>query len=199
MLRRIIHSIVAKPAVYDTVQIMVGARRNQRKLALQLKSVAQDAAVLDLGGGTGIHRHLLPESCRYICLDNDIEKLEGFLSKYPRETALLASGEGLPIKDRSLDAILFVYVSHHLSDSVFERLLDESQRVLKPQGQFIMLDAVWDPLRLSGQLLWKYDRGEFPRRPEMLRAMLSHHGEITYWEEFAIFHSYILTVLRPAS
>lgn len=88
---RALNRIMSIPWVYDQVQLLAGARYVHRQLAPQIASfVSASSVVLDLGGGTGIVRRLLPPVCVYICLDLDMLKLRAFLNKYPDGIAVLS-------------------------------------------------------------------------------------------------------------
>src|SRR4051794_3210101 len=69
MLTGLLHRLVAQPRVYELVQVLAGLPVVHRRLARQLARLPTPAVVLDLGGGTGISRPLLPRRCTYICLD----------------------------------------------------------------------------------------------------------------------------------
>ncbi len=83
-------------------------------------------------------------------------------------------------------------VTHHLSGSSLAQLVAESARVLKSGGKLILADAVWTPTRWTGRILWKYDRGSYPRTAEALRTAISEDYTITHWERFAVYHEYVL-------
>lgn len=194
MIKRALHWIVAKPRVYNLVQTLVGAGYVHRLLRAQVAPVRDAALVLDLGGGTGINRDLWSPSSAFICLDTDPVKLHGFLSKHPRDIPLLGDATSVPLKDNSVDAILCAAVSHHIPDAVLPSLFIEGVRALKPGGRFIFLDAVWAPSRWTGRLLWKYDRGSYPRSKETLKALIAGQCAIVHWQEFRVFHTYVLCV-----
>ena len=197
MLKNILHKIVAIPGIYDRLQYAIGLRFRHPRVQKQLRSSAPDSLILDLGGGTGLNKVLLPSVPGYICLDYDGVKLSGYRDKYPDGRAIHADASRIPLESASVDVALCTSVAHHLTDELLTSLLDEVMRILKPTGRLIFLDPVWDTDRFSGQLLWKYDRGDHPRTPETLRAVLSDHGQITYWENFTGYHSYIISVVVP--
>ena len=199
MLIRVLHRLVAQPRVYDTVQWLAGAAEVQRRVTRQIRRLPPAVRVLDLGGGTGIARGLWPAGCTYICLDPDPQKLRGFLSKHPGGAVLQADGARIPLAGNSLDVILCKGVSHHLPDAVWQGLLDESRRVLKPGGIFLFVDAVWAPRRAAGRLLWRLDRGAHPRAPRLLHAAIARRYGIRQWERFAIYHAYVICVARKGA
>ena len=197
LLTKPLHRIVANPWVYDMVQILAGRRQLDRQLAAQIAPLRSASFVLDVGGGTGLSRTLWPETCAYMCLDLDSRKLQGLRSK-SQAMAMLADAISIPIQDSGVDVILCTMLTHHLSDVSLVNLFAESARVLKPNGRLILLDAVWNSARLIGQVLWRYDRGSYPRTAETLRAFFLAYFGISYEETITILHEYLLcTGVKP--
>jgi hypothetical protein len=58
----------------------------------------------------------------------------------------------------------------------------------------ILLDPVLNRRRLAGQLLWKFDRGSYPRTEEDLHKKLESRFKIIHWEKFAIYHEYVFGI-----
>lgn len=198
MLKNRFHQIVANPFVYDWVQVLVGSKKVRQRLSSHLQNLPANAIVVDIGGGTGINRELLPANCRYICLDNDSLKLKGFREKFPAEIGILGDATQIPMQSGSIDVVLCTAVSHHIPDAILEDFFRESVRLLKADGQFVFLDAVWSPKRLPSRLLWRYDRGSYPRPLKTLQAILAQHGTIKHSESFAVLHRYLIAVVtRP--
>ncbi len=168
MLKRMLHRIVAHPQVYDAVQRLAGASKVERLLSRRVPGRDRSARVLDVGGGTGISRNLWPDDC--------------------------TDATRIPIRDGSLDTVLCKLVTHHLTDQAMSALIDESARVLKDDGIFVFMDAVWAPRRPAGRLLWSLDRGTNPRRADTLRACISRRFRIRHWEHFSIYHEYVLCI-----
>jgi ubiquinone/menaquinone biosynthesis C-methylase UbiE len=194
MLTGLLHRVVSRPLGYDLAQRLAGAKKLRQRLAARLQPFQGAAIVLDIGGGTGAVGEMWNSSTKYICLDIDPVKLEGFAAKNPTGTALLADAAHVPIADSSIDIVLCTNVTHHLPSAVLERMVIESARVLKPNGKFILSDAIWAPRRRTGRLIWRYDRGTFPRTAEVLREVIGAHLHIDQWDQFAIWHEYIICV-----
>jgi ubiquinone/menaquinone biosynthesis C-methylase UbiE len=197
MLTRIVHRIVARPQVYDLVQFLAGASAMRRRMAAQIAALGPIQRVVDVGGGTGAGREAVPPGCSYICLDIDPLKIQGFVEKNPGHLAIVADATRMPLSDASLDAVIFMFVAHHLSEELLGDFLREAARVLKPAGSLIFADPLWEPRRWASRLLWRYDRGSCPRTAAKLRQIVSGSFEIAHWEEFAVWHAYVLAVGRP--
>lgn len=192
LLSRVLHAVVAVPAVYDLVQRLAGREAIQRKLHDALGD-AQNAAVLDVGAGTGTLQGALPASADYVWLDNDLQKLSGFRAK-SHGAAIVADATRLPLKDMSVEWAVSVGVSHHLRDDGFDLMLDELRRVALERVVF--LDAVWTSA-IASRVLWRYDRGAHPRTAEELRRRFEDRFELVSDETFAIRHTYVLLSGRP--
>lgn len=197
MIKNLLHRIVANPVVYDRLQMAVGSKQIRQRLSTHLQQMPPNALVVDLGGGTGINRELLPAHARYICLDNDSLKLTGFREKYPADIGILGSATQVPLQSQSVDLVLCTAVSHHIPDEYLTAFFSEAVRILKPEGRFLFMDAVWKPKRLISRLLWHYDRGSHPRPLATLRGLLEQQGKILAWEEFSIYHTYVIAVVAP--
>lgn len=195
--RALVHRVVAQPAVYETVQRVVGAGKLRTRLGAVIAALGTDGVVLDLGGGTGLYRGLWPRGWAYLLLDNDANKIGGFVRAGPRDGALLGDAARVPIRTGSLDAVLCTAVSHHLPDDALDAFVGESARILRPSGTLVFLDAVWRPRRLPSRLLWAFDRGSHPRTREHLVAVLDAQFDATVADGFAILHEYVLYAGTP--
>jgi SAM-dependent methyltransferase len=194
MLTEILHRLAAQPRIYDAIQGIFGAAEMNRRLASLLAELPRPARILDLGGGTGLAPELWPAGATYVCLDIDPLKLGRFRGKHPHGIPLLADATRLPLAGGSFDLVVCKAVSHHLGDPVLPMMLSESARVLRPGAHFVFVDAVWDPGRWRGRLLWRYDPGSFPRTEAALRKAVSAHFAISRWDVFAIHHRYVVCV-----
>ena len=192
MLRKILHRIVQNPQVYDWVQLLAGAEEVRRRIAAQIPRLGCVDSALDVGGGTGLYHSLWPAADRCICLDISMAKLCGYRTRHPRGTALCADATQLPLGSGTIDAVMCTNVSHHLTDRSCELLIEESARVLKETGALLFIEAVWEPKRFIGRLLWKFDRGSHPRTAARLRSILQKKFKIIHVEQFSIYHTYLL-------
>jgi len=186
-----LHKIAAHPWVYDRIQILAGREQVLNRM-LRLTVSLRPETVVDVGGGTGTWRRLWPVSCRYICMDVEMPKLEGFRSKIPNGLAVLSDATQMCIATASVDVVMCVAVMHHLTDAMLDQVFEEALRVLKVGGQLILLDSVLNRERWAGRILWQLDRGSYPRTDEKLREKLESRFTIIHWEKFSIYHEYVL-------
>jgi ubiquinone/menaquinone biosynthesis C-methylase UbiE len=194
MLTSLAHSIVSHPWVYDRFQIIAGARQVWGRLSPHLQQTKGDV-VLDVGGGTGGTFALLPSLAGYVWLDNDPMKLKGFRRKQPSLNGLLGDATCIPLKDKSVDDVLCVAVLHHLSDEQVALFLREAARVARKR--FVLMDPVERAGSLISRLLWKYDRGSYPRTVEALGSAMNMQFRIEHTERFAVYHEYLICIGSP--
>jgi SAM-dependent methyltransferase len=179
--------------LYDAVQRAAGMERLRRRLEPVLGGLEQ-GRLLDVGAGTGAFFDLLPQHLTYVPLDVDPRKLERLHAKHGQIEGVVGSATDLPFEARSFEYTLCTNVAHHLSDADLDLMVSEIQRVTSRQLVFV------DPLRVdrvASRLLWRIDRGSFPRVYEELVEKLSRAFTPQQAEAFTILHRYLLFVGAP--
>jgi SAM-dependent methyltransferase len=192
----LIHKLVAIPWFYDLSQWLAGASQNRKVFREEFSPLPEKGCVLDVGGGTGLSRLLLPMGWKYFCLDPDPQKLEGFRAKFPDDEAVQASACEIPLDDESFDLCIMIAVSHHLTDEEFRFALSEIKRLLRPRGKFMLMDAVWNSANLRGRFLWALDRGSYPKTREFLQSRLGACFSIQSIRNWKVHHEYALIWCR---
>ncbi len=99
------------------------------------------------------------------------------------------------LRAKSVDCALCIALSHHLSDGQLPLLFRELARVVR--DRLVLMDAVRDSNSKLSQLLWKCDRGKYPRSVEALRAALEPWFELQQVREFTVFHRYVMCLGKP--
>jgi SAM-dependent methyltransferase len=193
MLLSLLHELASRPGVYDLIQKLAGVRQVHARMSRQLPASGA-GYVLDVGGGTGAMRPLWPTGCRYVCLDIEMPKLQGFRAKVADGLALQTDATRMPIADGCVGSVVCMAVAHHLTDDMLASVLRESARVLKPGGRMFFLDPVFARRRLLGRLIWRLDRGSHPRTADTLQRVFQQHFQVAHWERFAIYHEYVFGV-----
>jgi ubiquinone/menaquinone biosynthesis C-methylase UbiE len=192
-----LHKIAAHPWIYDRIQSLAGQEQCVDRIARQTASLRAET-VVDIGGGTGNLMRLWSTDCRYVCLDIELPKLQGFRAKVPAGLAVLSDATHMSIATRCADAVVLVAVMHHLTDKMLDDIFQEALRVLKRDGRLIFLDPVLNRRRWMGRALWRLDRGSFPRTAQELHERLEARFKIVHWEKFAIYHEYVFGIgMRP--
>jgi ubiquinone/menaquinone biosynthesis C-methylase UbiE len=194
LLTKVLHRIIANPWVFDHFQNLMGREKTLRRLKPYLAE-ADGRIVLDIGGGTGILGTVVPPTATYISLDNDLQKHEGFKRKWPSALAIQGDATSICFQSKSVDYALCIALTHHLTDEQLPLLFKELARVVK--RKLVFLDAVLSPGSMTSALLWRYDRGAYPRSAQALKAMIELYFEIEQIEHYTIQHSYILCTARP--
>jgi ubiquinone/menaquinone biosynthesis C-methylase UbiE len=184
-----IRRLLESERLYDLLQLVLGYRIAARRLQSALGDT-RGRVLLDVGGGTGNLIPYLSEGTHYVCLDNDPEKLDRLLRKRPGTMAVLADATRLPFADKSVDETVCVAITHHLSDDALSLLIDELARVTR--GRVTVFDPLREERTRRGKLLWRIDRGSFPRTEPELASFLVRSLTPQHQERFAIHHHYLL-------
>ncbi len=192
MILRALHRVASLGPVYDLIQTICGAKFARRHFRRVLETYPGYQTVLDIGGGTGRIRSQLSADCTYYCIDNEEPKLVQLRKVNKGALAILGDATNTPVAGASMDLVLCVAMSHHLSDSELELALREITRTLRPGGRLMFLDALWSRRWLPGRILWSLDRGSNPRSKEALLSILTKNVRIIRQEEFRLVHEYLL-------
>jgi len=177
----------------DRIQNVAGQKQVVGRMSVQSAFLAP-RVVVDIGGATGKMRNVFPSVRRYICLDVEMPKLEGFRAEAPGGLAILGDATRMPLADGCADMVVCKSVTHHLNNVMLDRALDESLRVLQVGGHLILLDAVLNPRRFAGRMLWALDRGSYPRSEDELHEKLKSRFRIAHWAKFAVYHEYVFGI-----
>lgn len=129
-----------------------------------------DAAVLDLGAGTGKLTRVLAARYRDVTAVEPLAKMRAVLERVvPGVTALPGSAERIPLDDGSVDGVFAAQAFHWFDQRV---ALPEIARVLRPGGVFAI---VWN----QGD-----DDLPDPRPAEFLREVkVLHDAAMRRWED----------------
>jgi ubiquinone/menaquinone biosynthesis C-methylase UbiE len=192
VVRDLLHTITAQPIVYDAIQQLVGIQHSIDRLRPHLAETA-GSTVLDVGAGTGLFFPAFPPSARYLWLDNDPKKLEGFRVRAPHAAAILGDGSNIGLADKSVDYATCIAIAHHLNDEQLDRFAGELSRVVR--RKIFVIDPLYSDAWQS-QLLWKYDRGSYPRTSEHLTSAIAQYFDIEHNDIYVVYHRYLLVVAQ---
>jgi SAM-dependent methyltransferase len=137
---------------------------------LDLLPLQDDAAVLDLGAGTGKLTRVLAARYRDVTAVEPLGNMRAMLERVvPGATALAGSAERIPLDDSSVDAVFAAQAFHWFDKSL---ALPEIVRVLRPGGLFAV---VWN----QGD-----DDLPDPRPPAFREAVKElHDAALRRWED----------------
>jgi hypothetical protein len=48
--------------------------------------------------------------------------------------------------------------------------------------------------RWAGRVLWRLDRGSYPRSAEELQEKLERKFKVIHWEKYSIYHEYVFGI-----
>lgn len=131
---------------YDPIVKLVGGEAVRRALLDQAK-LQPGHEVLEIGCGTGalttVVKREYPEA-NVVGLDPDPKALARAKRKAAATGVAIQFDQGfaggLPYADASFDRVLSAFMFHHLPAEEKEKTLREVRRVLRPGGEFHMLD-----------------------------------------------------------
>ena len=194
MLTKLLHRLIANPWVFDRFQRFTGREETLERLTHYFAEAA-GKSVLDVGSGTGVLGRIMPPTTTYIGLDSDWQKHQGFKGKWPAALAIQADATNLCLRNKSIDYAACIALTHHLTDEQAACLFQELSRVVRLK--LIFLDAVRSEGSFMSSLLWRYDRGAYPRSAEALESMLRQYFEIETLEHYTVQHRFILCSAIP--
>lgn len=195
---RLTDRIVAHPTVYDFVQRVAGVEIVAKHLQRKIELAATQGLLVDLGAGTGIHRNCVPEQLKYLSIDLDIVKLRQNQKLRKRSMLVVADAIQLPIAGASVNLVIMIMVTHHLSDDDLRCALHECKRVMIQGARLIVCDPVRIDRRLVSRGMWALDRGTFQRSRQELAQVLGQVFEIEECSDFKVLHTYAMfTATHP--
>lgn len=130
---------------YDTVSAMaalsVGGEARFRKLFLKDLQVNPEAKVLDLCCGAGQATQELVKHFKDVTgLDASPIAIKRAKQNVPQAQYVEAFAENMPFSDRSFDLVITSTAMHEMESEQLQEIIQEVQRVLTPEGQFIIID-----------------------------------------------------------
>ncbi|HEV2339636.1 MAG TPA: class I SAM-dependent methyltransferase [Patescibacteria group bacterium] len=142
---------------YDPVMNMFGVGTLFQKKTLDIVTLQEGQKLLDIGCGTGTLVMLVKTKhpkAKVTGLDPDQHVLAIAKRKAERSNHAIdfiqAGAEKLPFASSSFDIITSSLAFHHLPTTIKKQALGEIYRVLKPTGQFLLVD-----IGKPKNLLWK--------------------------------------------
>ena len=96
---------------------------------------------LDICCGTGIQCHILGNiNAQVYGLDIDPKMVDYASVKYPQRTFVCADAVNIPLKDHSFKGVLISFSLHDKTPETQEKIMNEAQRLLYPEGAFVFVD-----------------------------------------------------------
>jgi len=173
-----IRSILSHAAIYNFVQLILGAEKARRILVQDFFPKAFTFRMLDIGCGTAeILRHL-PKGIHYTGFDASETYIHQAQKRFGQRGDFYAeriTKKTLPHLG-SFDLILAFGLLHHLSDDEALALFETAHQVLASGGRLLTIDPCFmsDQHDLARWLICK-DRGQNIRTPEQYAALANRH------------------------
>lgn len=197
--------ILGHPFVYRIFKLLIVPRGVLERLVREHYVVPDGGSVLDLGCGFGDYAPLLSKTASYVGVDHNPHYIETAkkLHSGPNTRFFVADVNDSEVSECGpFDLVMISGVLHHLDDDAVRQLAQTVALLIKPGGQFVALEAVFDPdQRLVARLVVASDRGRFVRdRGGYLRLLQQSFGRV----ECTIIHDmlripYTHVVLRASS
>ncbi len=152
--------------------------------------------VVDFGSGPGYFTLPIAERVRsrgsVFALDVEPAMLDALMQRATAAGlsnifAVLTDARNIPIVDEMIDRVLISLVLHEVPER--SRLLSEAWRILKPQGQVVIVE--WQP--------WQTEHGPDPAErlaPEAIMGDLSKHGPKSFVQTPLGLNCYIMTAQK---
>jgi len=149
--------------IYDLI-MATGEKFTRGKLRSELLSHAK-GKTLEIGAGTGLNFSHFPRAIDYIGIEPDESMRKSALKKEKEFHFHVEMGDAqsLQFADNSFDTVAATLVFCSIPNP--ELALKETYRVLKPGGQFLLLEHVKRPTPVAGWLqdhltpMWKHLAG----------------------------------------
>ena len=130
---------------YDTVSALaalsVGGEQRMRKLFLKDLAINPDAKVLDLCCGAGQATQELVKHFQNVTgLDASPIAIQRAKRNVPQAAYVESFAEKMPFSDRSFDLVITNTAMHEMDSAQLQQIIEETYRILTPDGQFIIID-----------------------------------------------------------
>ena len=130
---------------YDAVSALaalsVGGEKRFHQLFLRDLEISPDAKILDLCCGAGqATRELVKHSQNVTGLDASPIAIQRAKQNVPQAQYVESFAEKMPFSDRQFDLVITNTAMHEMDSEQLQEIIAEVNRVLTPEGQFIIID-----------------------------------------------------------
>lgn len=143
-------------------------------------------AMLEIGCGDGRLTALLAGKAQAItAIDPDESSIEAARRNINGVNFLVGSGEELDFASETFDIVLFSYSLHHQD---FVKALAEAQRVVRQDGQILIIEPTYDDEFTL--LVSIFEKDEIPRLQQTLNYIFSGTFNILRKDTYCVNHTY---------
>ena len=168
-----IKNVLAAPWVYDIAQYLIRGTAYAPEFVLRHIKAKRGDRVLDIGCGTGVMLHYLPD-VEYVGFDMSKAYIDACKKRFGKR-GTFHQCEVTPdtVADYGqFDIVLAVGVVHHLDDAQARNMFTMASRALSSGGRLITLDGCYTtPQSALVRRLLDNDRGEFVRTEPAYRTI----------------------------
>ena len=130
---------------YNTVSALaalsVGGEKRFRRLFLRDLQISPDAKVLDLCCGAGqATQELVLHFQNVTGLDASPIAIQRAKHNVPQAEYVESFAEKMPFGDRTFDLVITNTAMHEMESAQLQQIIQEVNRILTPEGQFIIID-----------------------------------------------------------
>ncbi|MBW3015180.1 class I SAM-dependent methyltransferase [Candidatus Woesearchaeota archaeon] len=120
----------------------IWGKLKRKQLKYVMKFMGSGKKVLDIACGPGVYSVAAAKKGNSVfaidCASNMVEAARKYSKSQGVDVKIdVGDASSLDFEDSSFDTVLFIDVSHHLSDLTLEKIYSEIYRVLKPGGVLI--------------------------------------------------------------
>jgi 2-polyprenyl-3-methyl-5-hydroxy-6-metoxy-1,4-benzoquinol methylase len=167
----LIKDILNQPLVFNAFKYVVSRNNLSEQLVDEYIRPFPNAEILDIGCGTGIIRHYLPEYIHYTGIDINESYIKAAQNKF-NDSSRFCYGDitalsGMNLPENNYDIILALGLIHHLDDNQAQKVFLDSIKLLKTRGILITFDGVYEQHQsLIAKYILSQDRGKYVRTLE---------------------------------
>jgi len=122
--------------------------------------------LLDFGCGNGEFANMISNYCNLVCgVDCSEDAVNKAKSSYPKIEFKVLEDDNLPYEDNYFDTICMIDVFEHILDT--ETVLEELNRVLKPNGHLLIATSQITRLKMLIIALLSFDEYFYPASPHI--------------------------------
>lgn len=164
-----LRSILAIPAMYDLLNIVVGAHRSRTTFAKKSIRIKPGDRVLDIGCGSGEMYPYLIQASEYTGFDASQPYITAARKRFGNQASFHCSTVNATTLDKPshYDLVVSYGVLHHLDDDEAEQLCKVAYAALKPGGRLLTCDGCYMPNQSAiVRYLLSRDRGQYVRNQD---------------------------------
>jgi ubiquinone/menaquinone biosynthesis C-methylase UbiE len=169
-----------------------------KHMAHILENINNETSVLDFGSGPGI---MSPFFNNYIGIDTDKTRISTALTYFPNKTFehvdyITETNQNLPFQNNTFDIVLFNDCIHHISNKDMIPILNDINRILKPDGQIIVREPRKDTNLFTYFINEVFENGDYTRYNAEYKEIFMNYDTIYEARSFELVRDYSIMVFQ---